>query len=124
MGQTKLNILSTHSKTMSCPSSPLLKKKSRSLRTSPMLNASTPSPRDLGRTVDESEKKWMQYLSRQSRNDSDTKQSTLSKLEGQQKKLEELQKLQKELSAQKRNSGQFAKLFKSGTYSRFNSIEI
>jgi len=94
--KTKLNILSNvdvrgHIKTMSCPSSPSLKniaslnKGSHSLRTSPLLHPSTPSPRDLGRTLDESEKKWMQYLSRKNeeklkKDTCDSKQSTLSKL--------------------------------------------
>merc|ERR1712154_554811 len=76
--KTKLNILShvdvtNHIKTMSCPSSPSLKniasnkRLSHSLRTSPLLNPSTPSPRVLGRTLDESEKKWMQYLSQKNK---------------------------------------------------------
>ena len=133
--KTKLNILShvdvnSHIKTTSCPSSPSLRhiasnRSSRSLRTSPLLNPSTPSPRELSRTLDESEKKWMQYLSKKNeeklkKNDT----SALSKLERQQRKLEELEKLQKELSAQKRNSEQFAKLFRNGSYSKLSQFEI
>jgi len=114
--KTKLNVLSrTDIKTMSCPSSPSLKnivsnkRLCHSLRTSPLLNSSTPSPRVLGRTLDESEKKWMQYLSNKNK-EKVTNDTAMSKLERQNKKLEELEKLQKELSEQKRNSEQFAKL--------------
>merc|ERR1712228_782728 len=134
--KTKLNILShvdvnNQIKTMSCPSSPSLKnivsnkRLCHSLRTSPLLNASTPSPRDLGRTLDESEKKWMQYLSQKNKEKlSNNDTSAVSKLERQQKELEELEKLQKELSEQKRNSEQFAKLFRSGMYAKHSRFEI
>lgn len=135
--KTKLNILSSvdvhsHIKTMSCPSSPSLKTnvvsnksiKCSSLRTSPLLDARTPSPRALGRTLDESEKKWIAYLAQKNKEKKQQRNTTLTKLERQQKKLAELEKLQKELSAQKRNSEQFAELFRNGSYSKLSRFEI
>eukprot|EP01083_Nonionella_stella_P069361 184906_1 len=126
--KNKLNLLSHMEggkETMSCPSSPNNKTLSwnisQSLRGSPLLGPSTPSPRVLEKNIDESEKKWQQYLSQQHETIANNNESTNAKLEKQQKKLEELEKLQKELSIQKRNSEQYAKLFREGIYSKENA---
>jgi len=136
--QTKLNLLSNFEingrhQTVSCPTSPnirnlSLKKSSshsfkkwslsHSLKCSPLLGPSTPSPRLLEKERDESEKKWHEYLLEQSKEKEKSINdiSINDKLEKQQKKLDELEELQKQLSLQKKNSEQFAKLFKNGTY--------
>merc|ERR1712154_199175 len=141
--QTKLNLLSNFeingrhhdNKTVSCPTSPNIRnlsmdndksssqsfKKwslSHSLRSSPFLGPSPPSPRLLEKERDESEKKWHEYLLERSKEKEKSMNeiSINDKLEKQQKKLDELEELQKQLSLQKKNSGQFAKLFRNGTY--------
>eukprot|EP01083_Nonionella_stella_P075465 205176_1 len=115
--QTKLNVLQNNK---SCPASPTVHKESKlkhktipnwpmshshSLRASPLLGPKTPitqSPRVLGKDVDESEKKWKNILQQYKKERDIMVPSSDRKLKKQQRRLEELQKLQKELSLQKK----------------------
>eukprot|EP00486_Rosalina_sp_Unknown_P011727 CAMPEP_0201577692 /NCGR_PEP_ID=MMETSP0190_2-20130828/24177_1 /ASSEMBLY_ACC=CAM_ASM_000263 /TAXON_ID=37353 /ORGANISM="Rosalina sp." /LENGTH=200 /DNA_ID=CAMNT_0048009983 /DNA_START=623 /DNA_END=1226 /DNA_ORIENTATION=- len=71
-GTNNNEISPKNNKTVSCPTSPNVSSNKfafnhlpKSLRGSPLLGPSTPSPRILGQDLDEMDKKWQQYLIKQ-----------------------------------------------------------
>jgi len=123
-------------KTASCPTSPTANNSSsskgvqahssifgtlpHSLRGSPLLGASTPSPRVLSRDVDETDKKWHDYLHRKEEKKATIharRSNSKSKLEETQSQIEQLQLLLKQASSNKSSSKEFADIFRRGAYS-------
>ena len=105
----------------SCPSSPNISRRSilhnlpKSLRGSPLLGPSTPSPR----VLEEMDKKWQQYLiSSKEEKYVTNKGNVKHKLEEQQSQIEELELLLKKASSNKSNAKEFATLFRRGAYSK------
>jgi len=139
------NSNSSNSKTVSCPSSPLRsssgKKKagttskhalaslkynlSYSSGVSPLLGPSTPSPRVLAHDVDEMDRKWQQYLLSQKEekrslahsSGSKKKESIKHKLEAQQSRIDELEKMLDATKSKKSMAKENADIYRRGAYS-------
>eukprot|EP00485_Elphidium_margaritaceum_P014397 CAMPEP_0202725740 /NCGR_PEP_ID=MMETSP1385-20130828/184256_1 /ASSEMBLY_ACC=CAM_ASM_000861 /TAXON_ID=933848 /ORGANISM="Elphidium margaritaceum" /LENGTH=465 /DNA_ID=CAMNT_0049391945 /DNA_START=91 /DNA_END=1488 /DNA_ORIENTATION=+ len=139
------NSNSSNSKTVSCPSSPLRsssgKKKagttskhalaslkynlSYSSGVSPLLGPSTPSPRVLAHDVDDMDRKWQQYLLSQKEekrslahsSGSKKKESIKHKLEAQQSRIDELEKMLDATKSKKSMAKENADIYRRGAYS-------
>ena len=130
------NNVTSPNKTVSCPTSPHPNTSShkfafnhlpKSLRGSPLLGPSTPSPRILGKDLDEMDKKWQQYLIQQKEvkekdKTKNVKQNLNNKLEEQQSQIDRLQQLLNKAKHNKNNAKDFASIFRRGAYS--NKINL
>jgi len=118
-------------KTVSCPTSPnthslnkfAFNNLPKSLRGSPLLGPSTPSPRILGKDLDEMDKKWQEYLIQQKESKEKEKDKDINnKLEEQESQIEKLQQLLNKAKNNKNNAKDIASIFRRGAYS--NKINL
>lgn len=127
--------VSSHSdKTMSCPTSPngintsttnkfAFNHLPKSLKGSPLLGPSTPSPRTLGQVNDEMNETWQQYEETQIKEkDKTIKQNLNKKLQEQQSQILKLQQLLNKAKNNKNNAKNCASIFRRGAYS--NKINL